>query len=66
MVILWMMFRYGSQVAAEELNSLYGDSRAQGFGSEVIEISKIISNNPGKDLMDAKFKFEKSATISKQ
>ncbi|XP_031379298.1 glutamyl-tRNA(Gln) amidotransferase subunit A, chloroplastic/mitochondrial [Punica granatum] len=27
--------RYGSQAAAEELNSLYGDSRARGFGAEV-------------------------------
>ncbi|CAM8887982.1 unnamed protein product [Rhodiola kirilowii] len=27
--------RYGNQVAAEELNNLYGDSRAQGFGPEV-------------------------------
>ncbi|KAM7497676.1 hypothetical protein LguiA_022090 [Lonicera macranthoides] len=27
--------RYGNQVASDELNSLYGDSRAQGFGSEV-------------------------------
>ncbi|OVA09029.1 Amidase [Macleaya cordata] len=27
--------RYGNQVAAEELNSLYGDSRANGFGPEV-------------------------------
>ncbi|KAJ0988323.1 hypothetical protein J5N97_006679 [Dioscorea zingiberensis] len=27
--------RYGSQVAAEELGSLYGDSRAKGLGSEV-------------------------------
>ncbi|XP_039125285.1 glutamyl-tRNA(Gln) amidotransferase subunit A, chloroplastic/mitochondrial [Dioscorea cayenensis subsp. rotundata] len=27
--------RYGSQVAADELGSLYGDSRAKGFGGEV-------------------------------
>lgn len=27
--------RYGNQVAADELTSLYGDSRAQGFGAEV-------------------------------
>lgn len=27
--------RYGNQVAAEDLNALYGDSRAKGFGSEV-------------------------------
>ncbi|XP_035539465.1 glutamyl-tRNA(Gln) amidotransferase subunit A, chloroplastic/mitochondrial isoform X2 [Juglans regia] len=27
--------RYGNQVAADELNSLYGDSRAKGFGPEV-------------------------------
>ncbi|KAK6142263.1 hypothetical protein DH2020_022611 [Rehmannia glutinosa] len=27
--------RYGNQVFGDELNSLYGDSRAQGFGSEV-------------------------------
>ncbi|KAL0301394.1 UNVERIFIED_CONTAM: Glutamyl-tRNA(Gln) amidotransferase subunit A, chloroplastic/mitochondrial [Sesamum radiatum] len=27
--------RYGKQVPGDELNSLYGDSRAQGFGSEV-------------------------------
>ncbi|XP_054817323.1 glutamyl-tRNA(Gln) amidotransferase subunit A, chloroplastic/mitochondrial [Prosopis cineraria] len=27
--------RYGKQVFADELNSLYGDSRAEGFGSEV-------------------------------
>ncbi|KAF7815761.1 glutamyl-tRNA(Gln) amidotransferase subunit A, chloroplastic/mitochondrial [Senna tora] len=27
--------RYGNQVFADELNSLYGDSRAEGFGSEV-------------------------------
>lgn len=27
--------RYGKQAAADELNSLYGDSRAQGFGPEV-------------------------------
>lgn len=27
--------RYGNQVAAEELNSLYGDSRSNGFGAEV-------------------------------
>ncbi|XP_073124300.1 glutamyl-tRNA(Gln) amidotransferase subunit A, chloroplastic/mitochondrial isoform X2 [Henckelia pumila] len=27
--------RYGNQVFGEELNSLYGDSRAKGFGSEV-------------------------------
>ncbi|KZV56294.1 glutamyl-tRNA(Gln) amidotransferase subunit A, chloroplastic/mitochondrial [Dorcoceras hygrometricum] len=27
--------RYGNQVFGEELNSLYGDSRANGFGSEV-------------------------------
>nr|GMD60715.1 glutamyl-tRNA(Gln) amidotransferase subunit A, chloroplastic/mitochondrial [Ipomoea batatas] len=29
------MFRYGNQVVADELNSLYGGSRAKGFGSEV-------------------------------
>ncbi|KAL7185278.1 hypothetical protein ACSBR2_027248 [Camellia fascicularis] len=27
--------RYGNQVVADEINSLYGDSRAKGFGSEV-------------------------------
>ncbi|KAM6573443.1 glutamyl-tRNA(Gln) amidotransferase subunit A, chloroplastic/mitochondrial [Cannabis sativa] len=27
--------RYGNQAAADELNSLYGDSRAKGFGNEV-------------------------------
>ncbi|XP_010272723.1 PREDICTED: glutamyl-tRNA(Gln) amidotransferase subunit A, chloroplastic/mitochondrial [Nelumbo nucifera] len=27
--------RYGNQVASDELNSLYGDSRANGFGPEV-------------------------------
>ncbi|KAK6917975.1 Amidase signature domain, partial [Dillenia turbinata] len=27
--------RYGNQIGADELNSLYGDSRAKGFGSEV-------------------------------
>ncbi|PON96521.1 Glutamyl-tRNA(Gln) amidotransferase A subunit [Trema orientale] len=27
--------RYGNQVAADELNALYGDSRANGFGHEV-------------------------------
>lgn len=27
--------RYGNQVFADELNSLYGDSRAEGLGSEV-------------------------------
>ncbi|KAK7245472.1 hypothetical protein RIF29_40318 [Crotalaria pallida] len=27
--------RYGNQVSADELDSLYGNSRAQGFGSEV-------------------------------
>ena len=27
--------RYGNQVVADELNSLYGDSRAKGFGCEV-------------------------------
>ncbi|XP_068637217.1 glutamyl-tRNA(Gln) amidotransferase subunit A, chloroplastic/mitochondrial [Aristolochia californica] len=27
--------RYGNQVAADELSALYGDSRGQGFGSEV-------------------------------
>ncbi|KAA8525020.1 hypothetical protein F0562_011342 [Nyssa sinensis] len=27
--------RYGNQVVADELNSLYGDSRTKGFGSEV-------------------------------
>lgn len=29
------MFRYGNQVTADELNALYGDSRAKGFGHEV-------------------------------
>lgn len=29
------MFRYGNQVTAEELNALYADSRAKGFGPEV-------------------------------
>lgn len=29
------MHRYGNQVHGDGLNSLYGDSRAQGFGSEV-------------------------------
>ncbi|KAK1283865.1 hypothetical protein QJS10_CPB21g00668 [Acorus calamus] len=27
--------RYGNQIAADEINSLYGDSRANGFGPEV-------------------------------
>lgn len=30
-----MYVRYGNQVAADELNSLYKDSRAKGFGPEV-------------------------------
>ena len=30
-----MNTRYGNQVVADELNSLYGNSRAKGFGSEV-------------------------------
>lgn len=29
------MSRYGNQVAGDELNSQYMDSRAKGFGSEV-------------------------------
>lgn len=29
-------FRYGKQAAAEELSFLYGDSRANGLGHEVI------------------------------
>src|ERR1044072_8543741 len=29
------LFRYGNQVYADELDFLYGDSRAKGFGSEV-------------------------------
>lgn len=31
--------RYGSQAPADELNALYGDSRAKGFGPEVFIIS---------------------------
>lgn len=27
--------RYGNQIAADEITALYGDSRANGFGSEV-------------------------------
>ena len=29
------LFRFGNQVFADELSTLYGDSRAEGFGSEV-------------------------------
>lgn len=45
------MFRYGSQVAAAELNSLYADSRAVGFGAEVIEIFIMLSKNERKILL---------------
>lgn len=31
-----MVVRYGSQAVADELSSLYGVSRAEGFGSEVL------------------------------
>lgn len=34
-----LTFRYGNQVFADELISLYGDSRAKGFGSEVCIIA---------------------------
>lgn len=34
-----LTFRYGNQVFAHELISLYGDSRAKGFGSEVCIIA---------------------------
>lgn len=32
---IYVCVRYGNQVAADELNSLYKDSRAKGFGPEV-------------------------------
>lgn len=32
------IFRYGNQATADELNALYGDSRAKGFGYEVMTI----------------------------
>ena len=30
-----VIFRYGKQASADELNELYGDSRANGLGHEV-------------------------------
>lgn len=36
--------RYGNQAPADELNALYGDSRAKGFGHEV-QNSYVNGNN---------------------
>lgn len=44
-------FRYGSQADADELNSLYGDSRADGFGPEVNFLSCAMNRLHAKPLM---------------
>lgn len=42
---IFSISRYGNQVYAEELGSLYGDSRAKGLGSEVHPLEPFLISN---------------------